>query len=453
MCFRYRKDTGFRACSQTFLRKKAFVRNYFVPLQRSCNTSINYMRMKKLLLTSLLALAAITTQAQIQFEWGTASWNIENGRVYENIQEYNASPAVLSFPNPTGYTLGFFQIIALKYDIFIDDSTTPITASASARQSTDVALIYDFIEGHNYRIVVNEEQLCQANIATYSTDTLSTCNDKYTISFRINGPELVKTYDYKAIMSLAITDQNWQLTYSKLDTEDMCAALGINDITEAKFIGLNANGSYNKAFISPEYGYDFFDGWRDAEGGYTVWGGGAGGGAYDLVGGHNPYPAVYCIKLNESMDSLFYFFYDYWREYDPEDPGEIPGTGSDTGVKQQGAKLAPETHYNSVVWDWEEEDGTIKQYTRNYRCDEGSEYHASFIFKTEEKAVKVNATMLFVSVEDYESTLTGIANPQYKTTAKPNTLYNIAGMRQNTLTKGLNIVVDGDGNTRKVFVK
>ena len=61
--------------------------------------------------------------------------------------------------------------------------------------------------------------------------------------------------------------------------------------------------------------------------------------------------------------------------------------------------------------------------------------------------------MLFVSVEDYESTLTGIAKTQNEVSAKPNTLYNIAGMRQNTLTKGLNIVVDGDGNTRKVFVK
>ena len=55
------------------------------------------------------------------------------------------------------------------------------------------------------------------------------------------------------------------------------------DITWKQQIGdfgysIGANGSYNKAFISPEYGYDFFDGWRDAEGGYTVWSGGAGGG-------------------------------------------------------------------------------------------------------------------------------------------------------------------------------
>lgn len=452
MCFRYRKDTGFRACSQTFLRKKAFVRNYFVPLQRSCNTSINYTRMKKLLLTSLLALAAITTQAQIQFEWGTASWNIENGRVYENILEYNASPAVLSFPNPTGYTLTFFDIVVVHYDIFMDDATTPIHASSMSQGSTEVALDYPFVEGHDYRIVTTEEQLCHIILATYSTDTLSTCTDSYTISFRINGPELVKTYDYKAIMSLAILNQEEQLTFSELDTEDICATLGISDITEAKLIGLNANGSYNNAFISDEYGYDVYDGWHDADGDFTFWLNYDNQERRNLIG-HQPYPAVYCMKINETCDSIKYYYYDSWKEYNPDDPGEVPIVGGDGNVKQRAPHRAPETHYYKVVWDWEEEDGTIKQYTRSYRCDEGSEYHASFIFKTEEKAVKVNATMLFVSIEDYESTLTGIANPQYKTTAKPNTLYNIAGMRQNTLTKGLNIVVDGDGLTRKVLVK
>ena len=308
-----------------------------------------------------------------------------------------------------------------------------------------------FVEGHDYRIVTKGAKLCQANLATYTTDTISSCSDSYTINFRINGPEIVKTLEYKAIMSLAIINQESQLTFSEVDTATINACLGINDITEAQFLGLNTNGSYNIAFYSPDYGYDFFDGWRDADGGYTVWSGNAGGGAYNLVGGHNPYPAVYCIKFNETCDTIKYYFYDYWKEYNPDDPGEIPGTGS--GVKHYGPMRAPETHYQSVIWDWEEEDGSITQYTRSYRCVEGEEYHASFIFKANDKAVKINAAMLFVSVDDYESTLTNISERKNVLTTEPNTFYNISGMRQNALSKGLNIIIDDNGTTRKVLVK
>ena len=409
--------------------------------------------MKHLLLTTALLLAAVATQAQVQFEWGTASWNIENGRVYENIDDYNADPATLMFPNPTGYTLTFFNIVAVSYDVFIDGSTEAIHTASSKQMGCDVPLTYDFIEGHDYRIVVNEAVLCQANIATRTTDTLSTCTDQYTISFRINGPEIVNEYNYEATMSLAIIDQEAELTFSEVDLASICKDLGINDITEAKLIGLNANGSYNKAFTSPDYGYDFFDGWRDADGGYTVWGGGAGGGAYDLVGGHNPYPAVYCIKWNETCDTIKYYFYEYWRDYDPNDSGEIPGPGTEiVSVKRQAAPLrAPETSYNSVVMTFVNEDGTTTQLVRNYRVNPGCDYSANFIFKTEQKAVRVHATMHFVASE-YDPVIDGIASAN-KASRQDKRIFGLSGARQQSLKKGLNIVIDETGTARKILVR
>lgn len=404
--------------------------------------------MKHLLLTTQMAIAAIATQAQVTFQWGSASWNIEDGRVYESIEEFDADPVTLTYENPANFNLTFFNILAINYDIYMDGAEEAIPAGSSKQMGTNVALTYDFVEGHDYRIVVNGALLCQANLATYSTDTLTTNNDKYTISFRINGPEIVKEYNYEASMSLAIIDQEEELTYSEVDVASICADLGISDITEAKLIGLNANGSYNKAFTSPEYGYDFFDGWRDADGGYTVWNGNAGGGAYDLVGGHNPYPAVYCMKFSETCDTIKYYFYDYWKEYDPEEPGEIPNTGS--GVKRYSPLKAPETHYNSVIIDWDNGDGTTTQWVRRYRVDPGCDYKANFIFKTQEKAVLIHATMHFVASEydpDSINTLTE------KAADGKALIYGINGARKNSLTKGINIVVSPDGQTRKFYLK
>lgn len=404
--------------------------------------------MKHILLTTLMALAAIAAQAQVTFQWGSASWNIEEGRVYENIDEFNADPATLTYENPANFTLTFFNIVAIRYDVYMDNATEAVTATSSKQMGTDVALSYDFVEGHDYRIEVQEAVLCQANLATRMTDTLSTNNDKYTISFRINGPEIVNEYSYEATMSLAIIDQEAELTYSEVDLASICKDLGINDITEATFIGLNANGSYNKAFTSLDYGYDFFDGWRDADGGYTVWGGGAGGGAYDLVGGHNPYPAVYCIKFNEVCDTIKYFFYDYWSEYDPDEPGEIPGTGSE--VKQRAPLKAPDTHYNSVIVDWDNGDGTTTQYVRRYRVDPGCDYKANFIFKTQEKAVLVHATMHFVDAEEYTNSINSLAG---KANEGDGIVYGIDGTRKSVLTKGINLIVYPDGQTRKLYVR
>lgn len=403
--------------------------------------------MKHLLLTTALLLAAVATQAQVQFEWGTASWNIENGRVYENINEYDADPATLIFPNPTGYAF-VANIIGVDYDIFIDDATTPIKDVASVMNSASVALTYDFAEGHDYRVVVTQSLLAKLNFVTYSTDTVSINTDQYSVSFRINGPEIVNEYNYEASMSLAIMDQEAELTFSEVDLASICKDLGINDITEAKFIGLNPNGSYNKTFTSPNYGYDIWDGWHDADGSYTnFWG--ADGQVYRNLLGHQPYQPVYCIKFNETCDTIKYYFYDQWREYDPDDTGETPIVGNE--VKAKAPRRAPDTHYNSVIVDWDNGDGTTTKYTRSYRVDPGSDYSAHFMFKVEQKAVLVHATMHFVASE-YDPVIDGIASAN-KAARHDKRIFGLSGARQQSLKKGLNIVIDETGTARKILVR
>ena len=400
--------------------------------------------MKKTLLILFAAFTTLAAQAQT-FEWGTATWNIQDGRVYESIQEFNADPVTLTYSNPSGYTLTYVNILAINYDVYIDDATEPIEAGSSCQQGTDIALSYDFPEGHDFRIVVKQALLAQANIATRTTDTLSINSDSYTISFRINGPEIVQTYNYEGTMSLAITDQEWWLTYSLLDPTAICRDLGINNISEAQLLGLNVNGSYNGSFLDPQYGAAYFDGWRDADGEYTTYWGG-----YNQIASHNAYPAVYCIKLNETCDTIKYYFYDYWRLYNPDDPGEIPGTGS--GVKRNGPQRAPETHYYSIIWDWENEDGTITQYTRSYRCEEGQDYSASWIFKADKKAVKINATMHFVSQEAYAEYLAHVEEMKAQSsTAKPVAYYDLTGRRLNAPRRGFNIAKLNNGKAIKFY--
>lgn len=401
-------------------------------------------RFLRFLLLSILTLSGVAAHAA-EFQWGTATWNIENGKVYEDINDLKAAGITLTYTNPGRYSLGFFHIISVDYDLFVDDDTTPIKAGAStAPGGLVVDFDYDFVEGHSYRIVTTESRLCQANLATYTTDTLSTNTDSYTISFSIKGPELVKTIETEAYMSLYIVNQEWQLTSSTIDADEICSALGISDVAEAKVFGLNGNGSYNRALTDPSFGYDVFDGWRDADGEYTVYNGNAGGGIYNLLG-HNPYPAVYSIKLSEQCDSMFYYFYDYWKEYDPTDPDEVPSSGS--GVKRR----APETHYNYVIWDWDNGDGTTTQYRRSYRCDEGSDYKASYAIIANEKMVRIDATMHFISVDDYLK-LTGVRSVQQRG-AKNAEVYGIDGKRRPAVRRGLNIVRKTDGTTQKVIIK
>lgn len=399
--------------------------------------------MKRILLYTLVSVMTLfTTTAQAaDFEWGTATWNIDDQQTFNSIDELQLVGIKLTYSNPANFSMTFFNVISVDYDLYVDDASEPIKAGASSSpgEGLVVNFEYNFVEGHRYRIVTTESRLVFANIATFTTDTLSTNTDCYSISFEVKGPELVKTIDVEATMSLSIIDQETNRTFSHLDVNDICQALGIQNIMEATVWGLNLNGSYCPVYSS------LFDGWRDADGEYTLWYGG-----WDSYHGHNAYPAVYCIKVNETCDSLFYFFYDYWSEYNPETPDTIGGG------TLQARRRAPDTHYNNIIWDWEWTDEAgdtqVTQYDRKYRCDEGSDYKASFAFLANNKMVHVNATLHFVSQEAYAEYVSGVREvtnsvPAY---ARIN-IYNISGQRVPSLSRGLNIVRDNTGY-RKVMI-
>lgn len=395
--------------------------------------------MKKTLLSFVVALLTVTGVSAQEWEWGTATWNIEDGASYEGIADFNAKGGlVLSYPNPTDFYLTFLNIIAVTYDVQVDDATEVIQYTSTVQAGTDVAMNYPFIEGHTYHIRTTSAALAQANLATYTTDTLSVSTDSYSISFTIDGPELVKTIDVDANMSLAIIDQNYELTYSEVDTVAIKEALGINSISEAEVYALNPDGSY----IESEYFRDYFDGWRDADGDYTNYNGG-----WDTYHGRNAYYPVYCIKLNETADSITYFFYQYWKEYVEDEDTELPGSG----IEGQAKAKAPATSFNSVEWDWDNGDGTTTKYTRNYRCDEGKDYKASFVYIANKKLVRLNATMHFLSQEDYATGIKDVATPAVAPATEG--IYSLSGVRLNSLHKGINIVKSADGSTRKVLVK
>ena len=341
--------------------------------------------MKKSLLSFVVALVATLSANAQTFEWGTATWNIEDDKVYDNSEALKEEGVVLTYPNPSEYTLTFLNVLAVDYDIFVDDATEPIKATATCQGGLSVAFNYDYAEGHKYKVVTTGAYLVQINIATRTEDTIASNKDVYTKTFSIKGSELVATLDVDAQMALTITDQNYWPTVSLVDTAKIIAALGINSLSEATVYGLNVNGSYNKNF-----GADGFDGWRDNDGEYTTYNSG-----WNAILGHNAYPAVYSIKLTEGGDSILYYFYDYWTEYDPE-------AGDETGSSTAGARFrAPETSYNYVIWDWDNGDGTVTKYKRQYRVNEGSDYKASFVFLANQKAVRVNATLHFISQDDY----------------------------------------------------
>lgn len=393
--------------------------------------------MRKLLLSFFVALAGILSANAQTFEWGTASWNIEDGKVFEDIDDFNGTGVILSYTNPADFTLTFFNVLVVEYDLFVDGATEPLKLGASAQGSTEVTFDYGFVEGHQYKIVTTGAHLVQVNLATFSTDTLTTIEDSYQISFSIKGPELVKTIDVEGTMALTITDQEWWPTYSAVDVNSILSALGASSIDEVNVYGLNPNGSYNMHFM------DYYYGWHDADGAYTVWGGG-----WDAYHGHNAYPAVYGMQLNETCDTVRYYFYDYWSEYDPEASDSIGG-----GVINTVNRRAPETTYNSIIWDWENEDGTITKYKRNYRVNEGQDYKASFIYIANKKYVVLNTTMHFVSQEAYQeyldaASVNGIRNEEETVEA----IYDLNGIRLQSLGKGINIVKTNKG-VKKVYVK
>ena len=341
--------------------------------------------MKNFLLTLFLVLASVAGIQAQTFEWGTASWNIADGTEFDGIDEFSQKGLVLSFTNPADYALTFLNIIAVDYDLYIDGSTEAVNGFATGQGSTDVSFRLDaFAEGHQYRLVATKATLVQANLATFQTDTLTSTVLDLSVSFTVKGPELVKTIEVEATQALTITNQYNPLTFSLIDTDEVKELLGIQAISEAQVYGLNPNGSYNA------YHASYYDGWHDVDGEYTTYYGG-----WDSYNSHNAYPAVYCIKINETADTVSYFFYDYWRPYDPEEADTVGGSGV-----LQARREAPETSYNSIIWDAEPGD-SVSQYIRSYRVDEGSDYKAGFVIIANKKYVRINATLHFVSQEDY----------------------------------------------------
>ncbi len=400
--------------------------------------------MRKSLLVFLALALALGVQAK-EWQWGKPTWNVANGRVYEDVFEVNADGIILTYPNPGKYILTGMNVLSVSYNLYVDDATEPIELYASApRQTTEVSFNYDWAEGHSYRIETTGAALCQLNLATFKTDTLSlNKTDSYTLSFTIKAPEVVDVINVEGTMALSIVDQMATPTFSLIDVPSICEKLGISSIDEAELYGLNPNGSYNIFFFDPR-----FDFWRDADGGLTVWGGGAGGGVFDVLG-HNPYPAVYSIKLNETCDSVFYYFYDYWRDYDPDEPSEVPGSG--TGAKRR----APATSYHNVVWDWEwvDEAGQpqVTQYMRSYRVDEGEDYKGGFAIRKDKKVVFINATLHFVSQEAYAQYQETPVETIEAAPVAADGIYSLSGVPQATLKKGLNIVRKG-GEVKTVLV-
>lgn len=361
------------------------------------------------------------------FEWGTATWNTADNVVYNGIEDFGAAGLALIYPNPTGFNLSFLNIIAVQCDVYIDGATEPVQHTSSAQGSADVLIEYPFVEGHSYRIVTTKALLAQANLATYTTDTLSTSLDSYEISFTINGPELQKTIEVEAWMSLAITNQYAPQTVSKIDVTEITSALGISDMSEADMHPLRPNGSYCDHM-------DYFDWWRDADGDFVPYNGG-----WNSILGGNAKPAVYSIKINEAADSVTYYFFDVWKEY-------IPVEGEDGTVG--GGTI---TTRATEIWDWDNGDGTTTQYNRTYRAEVGKDYVSEVMYVANMKSVILRATLHFVSEEEWHEK-TSIEQAAASSTEVVE-YYSISGVRQEGLQKGINIVRYADGTTRKVMVK
>lgn len=108
--------------------------------------------MRKSLLVFLALALALGVQAK-EWQWGKPTWNVANGRVYEDVFEVNADGIILTYPNPGKYILTGMNVLSVSYNLYVDDATEPIELYASApRQTTEVSFNYDWVEGHSYRI-------------------------------------------------------------------------------------------------------------------------------------------------------------------------------------------------------------------------------------------------------------------------------------------------------------
>ena len=135
--------------------------------------------MKKIYFLLLLIASTFSTANAQTFEWGTATWNIPDGKVFENIDEFNVDGVILTYPNPTNYTLTFFHVIGVNYDLYVDDATEPLKELASARGNTVVNFDYPYVDSHKYKIVTTGAVLVSIIPLTLpiTPDTLSLNTD------------------------------------------------------------------------------------------------------------------------------------------------------------------------------------------------------------------------------------------------------------------------------------
>lgn len=361
--------------------------------------------MKKILLALIITLTTFANALAVDLTWGKATWNIQDGTIFEDIDDINLTTVKLTFGNFTNTASGkkYFisgDLVAVEYDVYVDDATEPVReTSVGDMSSLEVTLNYKWTEGHRYKVITTNAVLTKPDMSTHKTDTLSMSSTPYTISFTINGPEIVKTINAEGIMSLNIINQNYSNIYSRypmtdtiaprldpigtktfspIDVNNICQILGVGGIDETEVYGLNANGSYNAGFRS-------YDGWRDADGEYTK------GYGNDNLGS-------YSILLNETCDTISYYIHHTWNIYNPNEEESVPGTGMEA---RRRAMRYPAM--NDTIWDWTNEDGTVTKYKRRYRVTEGEDYKAGFIVKANGKAVIINATLHFVDGQTYEA--------------------------------------------------
>ena len=147
--------------------------------------------------------------------------------------------------------------------------------------------------------------------------------------------------------------------------------------------------------------------------------------------------------MNETADTVSYYFYDYWTIIDPE-AGDNPGGGSIV-------TRAPQTVYSSDTVAWENEDGTITYYRRSWRVVEGEDYVSEVMYVANGKSVILRATLHFVTEEEWNEK-TAITEAKAEATGITE-YFSISGARLNALQQGINIVRYPDGTVRKVFVK
>ena len=76
--------------------------------------------MRKFLLSIIITLATTVSASAVDWQWGTPTWNIQDGWEFQNYEDYAQSKIILTYPNPSNYQLNFFQMLAVEYNVYVD---------------------------------------------------------------------------------------------------------------------------------------------------------------------------------------------------------------------------------------------------------------------------------------------------------------------------------------------